>query len=764
MSEQVTTAAMTGTNSCTKRKFGPEWVRKRVSQACDQCRKKKLKCDGLRPTCSTCESIQKQCFYGDTVKKRGLPEGYVRGLEKLLGLLFSNPNSIGSVTTMFDRALKDEAARSDLIQQWSSDGAESTENLHEVWRTSKLCTSFERLLPLLDSGDKGQEVKRLRLEPHLVHSKIGVDAPARSSLQIPVCEVAEDLFKIYFTYTHCWLPIIGKDEMLAAYYRALELSASSLGMGEYAALWAVLAYAECQRSSPRDSRGMGYVQQSLEAESYYNKARSLIPSEDSDLHIGHVQALLVLSLVKLAMGQFRASWLLVGQAINIAIDIGINNTSSIGFSSSVGRSKNVFLGCFYLDTIIAAYLGRAPRLTREDALGIGFLDENGLEEWGHLELVDRKDGDRPGSSRILSIFNHLVQLVCVLNDLAHGQATENLQGKWLQDTPTMLNNWKNSLPDYCSLKIESGSVPQTVSISPHQLNLNITFLICKVVYERRSNTNTGELTEEVDALHQLLGAYNSRFAYGLTVFPPALYLISSVGRDTVGSSIHRAARRSPQVRSSGVNVAPTGVDSFQDGTSGTVAKRNPNYATFRKSPDSGMGPKPIEDGMLTTRSARNGFSSSINSLTTHSGEDAIMAGSLDWLRESGLQSVDTRTSFSPGTWDLQSEPLSPVATVASSSDCMSARGNIESKSARLAKYLDNYSGHRTPFHISQSHQSSEMRQTGQEKGDAVENLPTTFSALNPSSSGVGGLTPDSVLQTMTTADDHFFELSNLDHL
>ena len=95
---------------------------------------------------------------------------------------------------------------------------------------------------------------------------------------------------------------------------------------------------------------------------------------------------------------------------------------------------------------------------------------------------------------------------------------------------------------------------------------------------------------------------------------------------------------------------------------------------------------------------------------------------------------------------------------------MSARGNIESKSARLAKYLDNYSGHRTPFHISQSHQSSEMRQTGQEKGDAVENLPTTFSALNPSSSGVGGLTPDSALQTMTTADDHFYELSNLDHL
>jgi hypothetical protein len=39
-----------------------------------------------RPACSTCITNGRACSYDANVKKRGLPEGYVRGLEKLWGL------------------------------------------------------------------------------------------------------------------------------------------------------------------------------------------------------------------------------------------------------------------------------------------------------------------------------------------------------------------------------------------------------------------------------------------------------------------------------------------------------------------------------------------------------------------------------------------------------------------------------------------------------------------------------------------------------
>ncbi|KAH8594435.1 fungal-specific transcription factor domain-containing protein [Bisporella sp. PMI_857] len=766
MPKQMTTTEVSnnsnGCNSGSKRKYGSDWVRKRVSQACDQCRKKKLKCDGLRPICSTCVSLGRQCFYGDAVKKRGLPEGYVRGLEKLLGLLLPDAGSLESVTELFEGALQDEAAKTDLIRQWNVDESENGDNLHEIWRASKLCKSLEHLLPLLDSGDnKGQEGKRPRLEPHSVSYGGYVAAPIKFSLQLPPREVAEDLFNIYFTYTHCWLPIIGKDEMLAAYYRTLELSASSLGIGEHAAIWAVLAYAECQRSSPpRESRGMGYLQQSPEAESYYDKARSLIPSEGSDLSIGHVQALLVLSLVKLAMGQFRASWLLVSQAINIAIDISINTSSSCVHGTSVGRPKNVFLGCFYLDTLISACLRRGPRLTREDALSIGFLDENGLEEWGYLEL-----GERPRSSRILSMFNHLVRLACVLNDLAHDQATGRSQEKRLEDAQTMFNDWKDSLPDYCSLKTSSDSISRTAPIPPHQLNLDITFLICKGISERGPSVSTGKLLEDVNALHQILGVHNSHSAYRSSVFPPAFCLISILGLDNVGSSKHQWTQTLLQAGSSGIDDAPTRVDTFREGIPARVVQRNPDthFEAIRKSPDIGTVIESREGGNFVASSGSAEFDPSINSLTTHSGEDAIIADSLNWLRASGLHSIDARTSFSPGPWVVQNDTLSPMATVESLCDGMSVQENVEISPACLTKHPDNYSAARNLFHLAQSSQASGMPQTGQDGKARVRNPKTSFSVLNPAPTGIGGSTLDPVLQCMATVDDHFLELSNLDH-
>lgn len=78
----------------TKTKKSKQGPRKRVSQACDRCRSRKDKCDGKKPACSTCLSNGRDCTYDANVKKRGLPEGYVRGLEKLWGLAIRDVEDI----------------------------------------------------------------------------------------------------------------------------------------------------------------------------------------------------------------------------------------------------------------------------------------------------------------------------------------------------------------------------------------------------------------------------------------------------------------------------------------------------------------------------------------------------------------------------------------------------------------------------------------------------------------------------------------------
>jgi hypothetical protein len=52
--------------------------------ACVLCRKRKLKCDGTRPTCSTCKRLSHDCAYDEVRKKSGPKRGYVKLLEQRL--------------------------------------------------------------------------------------------------------------------------------------------------------------------------------------------------------------------------------------------------------------------------------------------------------------------------------------------------------------------------------------------------------------------------------------------------------------------------------------------------------------------------------------------------------------------------------------------------------------------------------------------------------------------------------------------------------
>ncbi|OIW34970.1 hypothetical protein CONLIGDRAFT_675914 [Coniochaeta ligniaria NRRL 30616] len=52
--------------------------------ACMICRKRKLKCDGLKPSCSTCTRLGHNCAYDEVRRKSGPKRGYVKALEERL--------------------------------------------------------------------------------------------------------------------------------------------------------------------------------------------------------------------------------------------------------------------------------------------------------------------------------------------------------------------------------------------------------------------------------------------------------------------------------------------------------------------------------------------------------------------------------------------------------------------------------------------------------------------------------------------------------
>jgi hypothetical protein len=53
----------------------------RIAQACDRCRSKKIRCDGVRPCCTQCSNVGFECKTSDKLSRRAFPRGYTESLE-----------------------------------------------------------------------------------------------------------------------------------------------------------------------------------------------------------------------------------------------------------------------------------------------------------------------------------------------------------------------------------------------------------------------------------------------------------------------------------------------------------------------------------------------------------------------------------------------------------------------------------------------------------------------------------------------------------
>lgn len=500
--------------------------RHRVTEACNPCRHRKDRCNGVRPACDNCLRAGRSCTYRPT-KKRGLRTGYVRALEILAGMLFNKVQGLDLwVTSLFDgQTISPEIHLNGDELELSNT---SVEALTERWRGSSLMKKIEEALSAeTNEDDEGNESvkvfdrKALQLsvlatetlrtraaferenfnafssmppgplmssvlptdiyasQPRFSMPTDGSVDPSINAIPEPVhmetdavvdcaMDMQEDTplpehwrsdLDYYLATSHCWLPISQKHDLLRTGYILSSLSTSQktsvpVTHGDRAFLKAVLAFAAyhaesrpVERASGADNLG------SVHATAVCGAIATMIPNKIEAVEIGHVRALLVMTLVNMYSGNPKQAWVSIGSATR-ALTITVKpflRQEKPPRDLDEGARRTV-LCCMALDSLVAAWVGLSPYFDDADISSIGHLPTEGLEEWEPWIPSTASEGTMrvaafPG--QILSIFNQFMDHIGLLNKMLR-VSKGSLTKMHALLTPPNLLDWAGrlALPPY----------------------------------------------------------------------------------------------------------------------------------------------------------------------------------------------------------------------------------------------------------------------------------------------------------------------------
>ncbi|OQE31273.1 hypothetical protein PENSTE_c001G02859 [Penicillium steckii] len=395
--------------------------RRRIYRACDQCRRRKSKCDGEQPVCSICQQANRACTYETGGGRRGLPSGYVRSLEIALGLIFQNsPNSENALRN----ALRDSRNQGNFLT------SKVAKHSVSVWRKSK---SYKDVSQLLTPGsEEDSMVDDAEWEPveSMDHDDVAADhhdtilsntkqpnkletiqespqyiAPQSSSsssiFDLTPPDNTPALVDFYFTYTHCWFPILERRSVL----RTMHLGSSNdngngnndASLSSRMVLWSLIAYTSAMQGITQSETPSIYsLQLAIEQHTMTNW---------DSLDLGYIQALLILILLHVALGNIHQAWTLIGKVARML--------AILPLTARTARLNHTLNGCVLLDNVLSALLDRSPCFSLEEQSNCHPVEEDDIEEWDVWTPSHTCDRRAVASTplRALSTFNQVSQLM-----------------------------------------------------------------------------------------------------------------------------------------------------------------------------------------------------------------------------------------------------------------------------------------------------------------------------------------------------------------
>ncbi|KAE8320136.1 fungal-specific transcription factor domain-containing protein [Aspergillus transmontanensis] len=366
--------------------------RKRVGVACNTCRSLKIRCDGVRPHCGTCQRRRDRCIFKDDdlrpLRDGGSPgtreDAIVISPSQLnYGLLcHESASSASSVTTRDTTHDQDDAGVTAMgltIGPLDRDQNTSREFFGDSSTVAFIQQLQHSIPPTFTGPGSGHEAPCRSIDLHNFdrHPKLPTE-PNSSVELLPPRPLADHLVDCYFSKIHTLYPFVHKDAFFSA-YRSLWAPSESirstntvhgLGIGDIAvnhttfhcALNAIFALG-CQFSN------VVQAQRETTSEAFYRRCKPVLDVEyleGGDLAV--CQTLLLITHYLQCSRTPSRCWHVIGMACRLAQALGLH--SDLGNErrsfAEIQLRRRVWHGCVMLDLYaISTILGRPAMIAQK---------------------------------------------------------------------------------------------------------------------------------------------------------------------------------------------------------------------------------------------------------------------------------------------------------------------------------------------------------------------------------------------------------------
>ncbi|KAK3694683.1 fungal-specific transcription factor domain-containing protein [Podospora appendiculata] len=394
--------------------------------ACMICRKRKLKCDGIKPSCSTCSRLGHTCAYDEIRRKSGPKRGYVKALEERLKQVETMLKT-QDVSTPSPDASKSLPVAADSAAKQPNQRAAATANFHVTDPSIAIASSRDQDRWHFNAESPNELINDFNFNTNMsmglntVESNftwemigLGLEEP------LPPQETIDELHQIYFEKIHPSLPMIHKYRYLAA--MNLAPSQRPPVCLRYA-MWTLASSVTDKYQNLKDL--------------FYQRARKYVESDyikgygEHLISVAHAQTHVLLGSYEFKWMYFPRAWMSTGSAVRLSQMIGLHRLDGAGLDvkqclpaprdwTEREERRRTFWMAFCQDRYASIGTGWPMTVDEKDIFTNLPSSEEAFEMSRPEQTLPLQDAMSPVGAGKLSAFGGIVLMACLFGrNLVH---------------------------------------------------------------------------------------------------------------------------------------------------------------------------------------------------------------------------------------------------------------------------------------------------------------------------------------------------------